>query len=91
MYLSSFQRRERLDNLNKRIKGMEDSYMTCKICSGTGLQVFYHDEIRTWDGMSYCDTCEGWGTIEWTEFVKKGLKMENFYIGKKKQNNARDI
>jgi len=92
MFLNRDERKLRLDELNSRIKGLEESYMTCKRCDGTGLVTESHIEenekiIKTWDGITYCDTCEGWGTVDWINFVKKGMDIKKFYIGKKKQND----
>jgi len=94
MYLNQKERKERLDNLNNFPKDLENSFMFCKSCDGTGLGGLTKlNSIGTisWDGITYCDHCKGWGKIEWIEFIKKGFIVDNFYIGKKKQNNGRNI
>jgi len=67
----------RANNINQFIRNyvhvIEESFDRCEECKGTGLYGFrYHEQGASWDGVSYCDKCDGTGYINW---VKSDLFM----------------
>ncbi len=43
----------------------------CATCKGTGLSNWYKSDTGniTWDGVSYCDDCEGVGKLDWLDKI----------------------
>lgn len=59
-------------NINSFIRNyalaVEMTFTTCKTCKGTGLGGFsFHEQGGMWDGVSYCDDCDGTGFSDWKE------------------------
>lgn len=78
MYLNA----EESQRANKKretiTKHFLESVRLCNHCSGTGLKNFSRNETgdSTWDGISFCDKCEGIGYLKWKETVELKLCPE---------------
>jgi len=83
MYLTHSERKERLDYKNNNYNTY--GQMFCKRCNGNGLDNLQMKDGKaiSWDGISYCDECEGWGSVEWIDILIKGLNIDKFTYGKK--------
>ena len=47
---------------------VELSFNKCDECGGTGLYgVHRHEQGASWDGVSYCEKCDGTGYIDWNK------------------------
>jgi hypothetical protein len=46
----------------------------CSNCNGTGLKYTGTVDNPQWDGVSFCDSCEGVGFWDWIEYIMRRKK-----------------
>jgi DnaJ-class molecular chaperone len=75
MYLNPNQ----IEAVNKKRYVIEKHFLNgvryCNHCGGTGLDKFAlaNDGSYIWDGVSFCDKCEGIGYLTWKETLLEKL------------------
>ncbi len=73
MYLNGNQQRIS-NNKRKVILDNFKDHRLCNDCNGTGLDNIVNlNGDYSWDGVSFCDKCEGIGYISWKETIMSKL------------------